>query len=186
MRIFTVANLAANPVTVQNAVQMLNLGAALVAAGGLYVSDYGANRLVAWTNIASALSNQPPNVILGDSSLSDMKPEIGREKLFWPAAAAWDGNYLWVGEFKFGNRLLRYAPGPAGDVRFSSMSVGGGLLQTQINSTAGRHFEIESSSDLQTWTSLGFQSFPSNSNTTTITLPLPNGSTSHFIRAWAP
>jgi len=36
--------------------------------------------------------------------------QIGIDKLFWPGAVSFDGNYLWVGEFKFSGRILRFSP----------------------------------------------------------------------------
>jgi len=39
-----------------------------------------------------------------------MVPELTRNQFFWPGAIAFDGTYLWVGEFKFSGRLLRFSP----------------------------------------------------------------------------
>jgi hypothetical protein len=49
-------------------------------------------------------------VVLGEKDLEDTTPEIGKDKLFWPAGISFDGNYLWVGEFKFSGRILRFSP----------------------------------------------------------------------------
>ena len=32
--------------------------------------------------------------------------------LFGPGSVAWGGGYLWVSEFKFSTRLLRFTPQP--------------------------------------------------------------------------
>jgi hypothetical protein len=47
-------------------------------------------------------------VILGDPANAG-RPETGRSTLFWPGAPVFDGSYLWLGEFKFSNRLLRFS-----------------------------------------------------------------------------
>jgi hypothetical protein len=83
---------------------------AAVAQGHLFVADTGWNRVFAWNNIADALSGKDAEIILGEGSVYDTTPEIGRDKLFWPAAPFFDGGYLWVGEFKFSERLLRFSP----------------------------------------------------------------------------
>lgn len=83
---------------------------AIVFQGSLFVADTGFNRVVAWRSIKDATSGKAADVILGENGLEDTKPEIGRDKLFWPAGLAFDGSYLWVGEFKFSNRILRFSP----------------------------------------------------------------------------
>ena len=60
-----------------------------------------------------ALSGAAPDAVLGAESLRDTDPEIGRDSVFWPNRLAYDGDYLWVGEFKFSGRLLRFSPGPS-------------------------------------------------------------------------
>ena len=79
----------------------------------LFVADTVNNRVLVWTHMDSVRS-QNPDVILGASSLSDVTPAIGRDTLFWPGALAYDGGSLWVGEFKFANRLVRF-PRLSGD-----------------------------------------------------------------------
>lgn len=82
---------------------------ALVYNGSLFIADTGFNRVLAWKNIEDAIAGKRVDAILGEEGLQDTKPEIGRNKLFWPAGLAFDGSYLWVGEFKFSGRLLRYS-----------------------------------------------------------------------------
>ncbi len=41
--------------------------------------------------------------------IGDTIPWIGPDTLFYPAALAFDGTYLWVAEFKFSERLLRFS-----------------------------------------------------------------------------
>jgi len=63
----------------------------------------------AWHNIEDVLAGKLYDVILGESSAEDTKPEIGKNKVFWPASLAFDGSFLWVGEFKFSGRILRFS-----------------------------------------------------------------------------
>ena len=85
--------------------------AAAVSHGHLFIADSGFNRVLAWESIEEALSGKwPPDVILGKTNLDDRQPSIGRDKLFNPAGLSFDGGYLWVGEFKFSNRMLRFSP----------------------------------------------------------------------------
>ena len=52
------------------------------------------------------------DVILGAENLDEITPEIGHDKLFSPAGLAFDGSFLWVGEFKFSGRILRFSIQP--------------------------------------------------------------------------
>ena len=74
----------------------------------LFVADTGNNKVAIWTDINAALSGQTFNTVI--SSENREVPEIGKGSLFWPGTVLYDNNYLWVGEFKFSNRLLRYSP----------------------------------------------------------------------------
>jgi len=84
-------------------------GGVLVSQGHLFVADTGFNRVQIWTEVADALAGKPADVLLGARDFNDISPEIGRDKLFWPASLAFDGSYLWVGEFKFSERILRFS-----------------------------------------------------------------------------
>lgn len=85
----------------------------IVAGGHLFVADSGNNRVVIWNSITSALNNAPPDVFLGcvtdNTDVCSRDPEIGKNTLFGPDGLAFDGKYLWVGEFKFSGRLLRFS-----------------------------------------------------------------------------
>jgi len=85
---------------------------ALVRDGRLFVADTVFSRVLVWNRVDDALQGAEPNVILGAKSLEDHIPEIGSDKLFWPGAVSFDGRHLWVGEFKFSGRLLRFSPTP--------------------------------------------------------------------------
>jgi hypothetical protein len=84
-------------------------GKATLARGGLFVADTNNSRVLVWHNAADALAGLPAGVVLGESGFSDTRPEIGRDKVFWPGTVAFDGSYAWVGEFKFSGRILRFS-----------------------------------------------------------------------------
>lgn len=90
---------------------MFNLPAgAFLRNGHLFVADFGWSRVHVWENIEDALAGKFADVILGENGFDDVVPEIGRDKLFWSGTLFFDGSYLWVGEFKFSERLLRFSP----------------------------------------------------------------------------
>ncbi|PZC40410.1 MAG: hypothetical protein DK305_000776 [Chloroflexi bacterium] len=74
----------------------------------LFVADTGNNKVAIWNDINAALLGQSFSAVI--SSEKREIPAIGKNSLFWPGATHYDNDYLWVGEFKFSNRLLRYSP----------------------------------------------------------------------------
>ena len=82
---------------------------AITANGHLFVADANNNRVLVWQSVESAMAGAPFDLILGEDDASDRVPEIGADKLFWPTRLAFDGSYLWVGEFKFSERLVRFS-----------------------------------------------------------------------------
>ncbi|HIG92672.1 TPA: hypothetical protein HA234_00565, partial [Candidatus Woesearchaeota archaeon] len=85
--------------------------AVLASAGHLFIADTGFHRVLVWNSLDEAVAGKNPDIVLGEENLEDVIPEIGRDKLFWPAGLAFDGSYLWVGEFKFSGRILRFSVG---------------------------------------------------------------------------
>ncbi len=83
---------------------------ALVANGALWIGDTGFYRVQMWQSIASALAGNAPDVVLGAPAVDviPVAPVNGQDTLYWPATLAYDGSFLWVGEFKFSHRLLRF------------------------------------------------------------------------------
>lgn len=81
---------------------------AIVRDGQLFIADTVNNRVLYWSSLESAAS-RAPDAILGAADLNDVSPEIGRNKLFWPAGMAFDGQNLWVAEYKFSNRVVRFS-----------------------------------------------------------------------------
>ena len=112
IKIYKLDGLSANskPILIQSVT--LNLPQAVLASDGhLFIADTGNNRVMVWNSIDDAVAGKKPDIVLGEEDLNDLVPEIGRDKLFWPASMAFDGSYLWVGEFKFSGRILRFGVG---------------------------------------------------------------------------
>jgi len=90
---------------------MFNLpGDALAASGQFFVADRGNHRVHVWNRIQDAIDGKPADALLGAADPGDTRPGLGRNKLFMPGSLAWDGRNLWVGEFKFSGRILRFSP----------------------------------------------------------------------------
>jgi len=113
VRIYKIPDLSSTPTP--TALSGFNLPqGALVSQGHLFVGGTGVDKVFIWKNIEDAIAGKGADVILGSPSASTadpntLVPEIGRSKLFWPAVPAFDGSYLWIGEFKFSERLLRFS-----------------------------------------------------------------------------
>ena len=98
------------PVDPQDIERRFNgIGGAIVKNGHLLISDTGFGRIFVWTNINDALAGEKADIVLGAKDFNETVQEIGRDKLFWPASLAFDGSFLWVGEFKFSGRILRFS-----------------------------------------------------------------------------
>jgi hypothetical protein len=104
-------NAASVPVKIIGGVGAFNLPQdAYIGNGRLLVADSGFNRVVGWSSLADALAGSAADLVVGETSLADKVPEIGRDKSFAPGAVWYDGRFLWVGEIKFSTRLMRYSP----------------------------------------------------------------------------
>jgi uncharacterized repeat protein (TIGR02543 family) len=73
----------------------------------LFVTDLGFNRVLIW-NTFPAYDDQPADVVLGQPDFTTARPGKARDKLYSPLNIWFDGEYLWVGEFKFADRALGY------------------------------------------------------------------------------
>jgi hypothetical protein len=82
----------------------------LIAAGRVFVANRSFNRVDVWHRLEDALAGRPADALLGARDEHDRRAEIGRHQLFGPGSLAWDGSRLWVSEFKFSTRLLRFTP----------------------------------------------------------------------------
>ncbi|MCL5039633.1 MAG: stalk domain-containing protein [Firmicutes bacterium] len=81
---------------------------AIVSHGSLFVADTNFHRVHIWKEVEDALQGQPAQVILGQGG-PGVPPLAVRDGLFMPGGLAFDGSYLWVGEFKFSFRVLRFS-----------------------------------------------------------------------------
>ncbi len=77
--------------------------------GRLIVGNTNFNTVMIWNNVEDAMARRPPDVVLGGMEARPQPPRIGRDTLFWPGMPSFDGSYLWIGEFKFSNRLVRFS-----------------------------------------------------------------------------
>ncbi len=75
----------------------------------LFVADTVFNRVLIWEKLPER-GDEEPDVVLGQDSFEpELPPSYTRKGLFWPGGVWFDGYFLWVGEFKFSNRVLRYS-----------------------------------------------------------------------------
>jgi hypothetical protein len=92
----------------------------LMAGGRVFVANRSFNRVDVWNRIDDALAGGPADAMLGAADGNDRKPAIGRNRLFMPGSLAFDGSRLWVGEFKFSARIVRFSPVSASPVAAQS------------------------------------------------------------------
>ncbi len=118
VKIYSIAEMISNPNTAQSPITvgrpggMFNLPeSAMVSNNHLFVADTISSRVLVWNNFKDGVDGKDPDIILGAETLSEKIPEIGKNKLFWPSTLAFDGSYLWVGEFKFSGRVSRFSIG---------------------------------------------------------------------------
>ena len=91
----------------------MNLPAdALVSNGVLFVADTSFNRVLVWNSVATALAGGLPDAYLGATSSTDTRAAQSATETRWPASLWVANGYLWVGERKFGHRVLRFALAP--------------------------------------------------------------------------
>ncbi|HIH20507.1 TPA: hypothetical protein HA244_04540 [Candidatus Micrarchaeota archaeon] len=77
----------------------------------LFVSDMGNNRVLVWTKFPESEADEP-DVVLGQKDFKSNYPaSMSKNGLLMPGFLSFDGSFLWVGEFKWSDRLLRYSVG---------------------------------------------------------------------------
>ena len=107
--VYRVSDLLTNPK--QNIVGGSNINGAAgvyVGNGQLFIADNGFSRIHVWNDVEDAIRGRSADALIGNQSRYDA-PQIGINKLFLPKFLTYDGTYLWVGEVKFSNRLLRFS-----------------------------------------------------------------------------
>ena len=71
---------------------------------GFFIALQADNKVIGWTSVEEALSGRPHTMSFGGK---DDKSNLGTKMA---SSVGWDGVHLWVGEFKFSNRLLGFMP----------------------------------------------------------------------------
>ena len=84
------------------------LGHGIVKDNQVFISDLSSHRVLAWQNVDDAVAGAEPDAILGAEDLNDVDPDKTQQGLFWPLRLDFNGERLWVGEYKFSGRVLSY------------------------------------------------------------------------------
>ncbi len=84
--------------------------AASASHGSLFLADSGNHRVLVWRRIEDAIAGKDADLYLGAEDGRECRPGTTRDQLSSPAGLSFDGNYLWIGERKFSERLLRFSP----------------------------------------------------------------------------
>ncbi|MBI3103559.1 hypothetical protein HYZ05_01335 [Candidatus Daviesbacteria bacterium] len=105
--IFKIADLSANtkPAVLGGPARFNLPQNVLVSSGHLFIADTNNNKVLIWKHIEDAIAGKEAAVVLGGNKT----PRIGKNTLFWPGSLTFDGSFLWVGEYKFSERLLRFS-----------------------------------------------------------------------------
>lgn len=79
----------------------------------LFVVDGSNNRVVVWSRFPKSETDEP-DIVLGQKDFGSTYPVNSKDRLhIFPSAAYFDGSFLWVGETKWSNRLLRFSVQPS-------------------------------------------------------------------------
>ena len=84
------------------------IGHGIIKDGQVFISNLSQNQVLAWKELESAVGGKAPDAILGADNIDDVDPDKTRDGLFWPLRLDFDGERLWVGEYKFSGRVLSY------------------------------------------------------------------------------
>lgn len=77
----------------------------------LFIADTSDNRVLIWSKFPQT-QNDMPDIVLGQKDFYGNLPSNAQDGLFMPSFMAFDGHFLWVGEFKWSDRLLRFSVQP--------------------------------------------------------------------------
>lgn len=79
----------------------------------LFVVDSSNNRVVIWSQFPESEMDEP-DIVLGQEDFRSTYPVNSRGKFhIFPNSICFDGSFLWVGETKWSNRLMRFSVQPA-------------------------------------------------------------------------
>lgn len=94
----------------------LNLVASAISfQGSLAVANRGLHQVLLWKNIEDA-GDFSKVIVLGQSNFQNTQAAIGNDRLFMPSTLLSLDNALWVGEFKFSSRILKFSPLPTKNI----------------------------------------------------------------------
>ncbi|MCM8764616.1 MAG: hypothetical protein NC830_04565 [Candidatus Omnitrophica bacterium] len=78
----------------------------------LFVIDASNNRVLIWNKLPTE-HGQLPDIILGQPDWNSIYPSNSKRSFaVFPSYLSFDGSFLWVGEMKWSNRLLRFSVQP--------------------------------------------------------------------------
>ncbi len=84
---------------------------AFIYNDSLFVGDVGNNRVLVWAKFPESETDEP-DIVLGQKDFQSNYPSNTKSGLFMPSFVSFDGSFLWVGEVKWSNRLLRFSVRP--------------------------------------------------------------------------
>ena len=110
IKVWAVATLKQDASPIGSIPYVMNLPADAITSGeAIFVADTSFHRVLYWSSITSAMNGADPTAFIGTGSdLSDKRPALSETELRWPSSVWVADGYLWVGERKFGHRVLRY------------------------------------------------------------------------------
>jgi hypothetical protein len=78
----------------------------------LFIVDGSGNRVLIWNKLPTKIDDLP-DLVLGQNDFSSTYPSNSKKNFaVFPASISFDGSFLWVGEMKWSNRLLRFSVQP--------------------------------------------------------------------------
>ncbi len=151
--IYRVADLAAGitaPFKVINSgeVRINQASQAVTHQGSLAIASRGDHRVLLWENPADWGS--PANlIVLGQPNANTLDAAIGIDRLFMPNALLPLENELWIGEFKFSSRILKFSHGTTAVTNLQQKTFEARLYPNPADNSANFEMEIPESGSYQ-------------------------------------
>jgi sugar lactone lactonase YvrE len=136
------------------------MGIAVDGSGNLYVTDVYNNRVLQFSNAASATNGASANGVLGQPNFTTSASATSQNGMYYPEGVAADGSgNLYVAEY-INNRVLRFNVGtlPIELVSFSAKPASIGVLLSWQTATEKNNagFNLERSTDNTAFSSIGY------------------------------
>lgn len=108
--VWNVSSLKQDAATSGTVKYAMNLPADGITSGeSLFIADTSFHRVLYWSSISSAMSGSDPTAFIATGTdTSDKRPALSETETRWPASLWIGEGNLWIGERKFGHRVLRY------------------------------------------------------------------------------